>query len=93
VRTTLESTLAWWIARPIFGQVIVGFLALANKRLGVLGGVTDLVQGSAEGRRLRRWRTLVAFVSARLLCGRRALLTGEPINWVPRLIVQGADGP
>lgn len=23
----------------------------------------------------------VAFVGARLLCGRRALLTGEPINW------------
>jgi hypothetical protein len=71
--------LAWWIARPIFGQVIVG--------------VTDLVQGSAEDRGPRGWRTLVAFVSARLLCGRRALLTGEPINWVPRLIVQGADVP
>jgi hypothetical protein len=70
VRTTLESTLARWIARPIFGQGIVG--------------VTDLVQGSADGRGPRGWRTLVAFVGARL---------GEPINWVPRLIVQGADVP
>lgn len=79
MRTTLDLTLAWWISRPIFGQVIVG--------------VTDLVQGSAEGRGPRGWRTLVAFVGARLLCGRRALLTGEPINWVPRLIAQGADVP
>jgi uncharacterized membrane protein YedE/YeeE len=51
--------LAWWIAGPILGLVIVSFLALANKRFGVLGGVTDLVQGSAEGRGLRSWRTLL----------------------------------
>jgi len=59
VRTTLDSVLAWWIAGPILGLVIVSFLALANKRFGVLGGVTDLVQGSAEGRGLRSWRTLL----------------------------------
>ena len=59
MRSTLDSTLAWWIAGPILGLVIVSFLALANKRFGVLGGVTDLVQGSAEGRGLRSWRTLL----------------------------------
>ena len=59
MRTTLDSTLAWWIAGPILGLVIVAFLALANKRFGVLGGVTDLVQGSTEGRGLRSWRTLL----------------------------------
>jgi uncharacterized protein len=59
VPTTLDSVLAWWIAGPILGLVIVSFLALANKRFGVLGGVTDLVQGSAEGRGLRSWRTLL----------------------------------
>ena len=59
MRTTLDSVLAWWIAGPILGLVIVSFLALANKRFGVLGGVTDLVQGSAEGRGLRSWRTLL----------------------------------
>ena len=59
MRTTLDSTLAWWIAGPILGIVIVSFLALANKRFGVLGGVTDLVQGSAEGHGLRSWRTLL----------------------------------
>jgi uncharacterized membrane protein YedE/YeeE len=59
VRTTFDSVLAWWIAGPILGLVIVSFLALANKRFGVLGGVTDLVQGSAEGRGLRSWRSLL----------------------------------
>ncbi len=59
MRSTLDSTLAWWIAGPILGLVIVTLLGLANKRFGVLGGVTDLVQGSAEGRGLRSWRTLL----------------------------------
>jgi hypothetical protein len=48
VRSTLDSTLPWWIAGPILGLVIVSFLALANKRFGVLGGVTVLpMQGQA----------------------------------------------
>ena len=55
----MHSTLAWWIAGPILGLVIVGFLGLANKRFGVVGGVTDLVEGSAEGKGLRSWRTLL----------------------------------
>jgi uncharacterized protein len=55
----MHSTLAWWLAGPTLGLVILGFLGLANKRFGVLGGVTDLVQGSAEGRGLRSWRTLL----------------------------------
>jgi hypothetical protein len=38
--------------------VIVSLLGLANKRFGVLGGVTDLVQGSSEGRG-RSWRALL----------------------------------
>ena len=59
MRTALDSTLAWWIAGPILGLVIVSLLALANKRFGVLGGVTDLVEGSSEGRGLRSWRFLL----------------------------------
>jgi hypothetical protein len=50
MRTTLDSTLPWWIAGPLLGLVIVTLLGLANKRFGVLGGVTDLVEGSGEGR-------------------------------------------
>jgi uncharacterized protein len=59
MRSTLESTLPWWIAGPVLGLVIVSLLGLANKRFGVLGGVTDLVQGSSEGRGLRSWRALL----------------------------------
>ena len=55
----MHSTLAWWIAGPILGLVIVGFLGLANKRFGVVGGVTDLVEGSGEGKGLHSWRTLL----------------------------------
>jgi hypothetical protein len=55
----LDSTLPWWIAGPILGLVIVSLLGLANKRFGVVGGVTDLVHGSSEGRGLRSWRALL----------------------------------
>ena len=57
--TTLQSTLAWWIAGPILGLVIISFLGLANKRFGVIGGVTDFVDGSSEGRGVRSWRSLL----------------------------------
>lgn len=74
---TLESTLPWWIAGPWIGLVIVALIALANKRFGVVGGVTDLVHGSPEGRGLRSWRTLL--VLGIVLGGAvYALLAGAP---------------
>ena len=59
MRALFGSTLPWWIAGPVLGLVIVTLLGLANKRFGVLGGVTDLVLGSSEGRGLRSWRALL----------------------------------
>ncbi|HEU5277828.1 MAG TPA: hypothetical protein VFU26_02880 [Gaiellaceae bacterium] len=59
MRSTLDSTLLWWIAGPALGLVIVGPLGLANKRFGVVGGLTDPVHGSGEGRGLRSWRSLL----------------------------------
>jgi uncharacterized membrane protein YedE/YeeE len=77
VLSTLDSTLAWWIAGPILGLVIVSFLGLANKRFGVVGGVTDLVHGSSEGKGLGSWRALL--VLAIVLGGAAyALLAGAP---------------
>jgi uncharacterized membrane protein YedE/YeeE len=61
MRSMFDSTLPWWIAGPMIGLVIVALLALANKRFGVVGGVTDLVHGSSEGRGLRSWRALLVF--------------------------------
>jgi uncharacterized membrane protein YedE/YeeE len=77
VRTTLDSTLAWWIAGPVLGLVIVSLLGLANKRFGILGGVTDLVAGSVEGRGLRSWRTLLV-VGVVIGGATYALLGGAP---------------
>jgi len=77
LKSTLDSTLAWWIAGPILGLVIVSFLALANKRFGVIGGLTDLVHGSAEGKGIRSWRGLL--VVGIVLGGfAHALLAGAP---------------
>src|ERR671925_1119010 len=77
MRGTLESTLPWWIAGPLIGSVIVALLALANKRFGVVGGVTDLVEGSTEGRGLRSWRTLLVLGIA-LGGAAYAVLAGAP---------------
>jgi hypothetical protein len=75
--TMLHSTLPWWVAGPVLGLLIVSLLGLANKRFGVLGGVTDLVEGSAEGRGLRSWRSLL--VVGIVLGGLAyALLAGAP---------------
>jgi len=77
MHATLDSTLAWWIAGPILGLVILCFLGLANKRFGVVGGVTDLVHGSAEGRGPGSWRAvlLVGMILGGLAF---ALLAGAP---------------
>jgi uncharacterized membrane protein YedE/YeeE len=72
-----ESTLPWWVAGPILGLIIVTLLALANKRFGVVGGVTDLVHGSSEGRGLRSWRVLLVLGMV-LGGGVHALLAGGP---------------
>lgn len=77
MRGTLESTLPWWIAGPVIGLVILALLALANKRFGVVGGVTDLVHGSEEGRGLHSWRALL--VVGMVLGGAAyAVLAGAP---------------
>jgi uncharacterized membrane protein YedE/YeeE len=73
----LDSTLPWWIAGPVLGLVIVALLGLANRRFGVLGGVTDLVTGSSEGRGLRSWRVLLV-VGIVVGASGYALLTGAP---------------
>jgi uncharacterized membrane protein YedE/YeeE len=49
----LDSTLPLWIAGPVLGLAVVALLGLANRRFGVLGGVTDLVA------RTPSWRVLV----------------------------------
>jgi uncharacterized membrane protein YedE/YeeE len=95
MRSTLDSTLPWWIAGPILGLVIVTLLGLANKRFGVLGGVTDLVHGSSEGRGLRSWRTLLLVgivlgaLAFTLLGG--ALDAGSTYSWLDSHLSRGGE--
>jgi uncharacterized membrane protein YedE/YeeE len=95
MRGTLDSTLPWWIAGPALGLVIVSLLALGNKRFGVVGGITDLVEGSAEGRGLRSWRSLL--VVGMVLGGAAyALLAGAPdagsgYSWLDRHLTAGGE--
>jgi uncharacterized protein len=92
---TLDSTLPWWIAGPVLGLVIVSLLALGNKRFGVVGGITDLVEGSAEGRGLRSWRSLL--VLGMVLGGAvYALLAAAPdagsgYSWLDRHLTTGGE--
>jgi uncharacterized membrane protein YedE/YeeE len=95
MRSTLESTLPWWIAGPVLGLVIVTLLGLAGKRFGVLGGVTDLVQGSSEGRGLHSWRTLLLLgivlgsVGYSLLAG--APDAGTAYSWLDAHLTLGGE--
>jgi uncharacterized membrane protein YedE/YeeE len=95
MRSALESTLPWWLAGPVIGLVIVSLLALANKRFGVIGGVTDLVHGSSEGHGLRSWRTLLV-VGLVLGGGAYAGLAGAPdagsaYSWLDPHLATGAE--
>jgi len=91
----MHATLAWWIAGPILGLVIVAFLGLGNKRFGVVGGITDLVQGSAEGKGLRSWRALL--VLGIVVGGAAyALLAGAPdagsgYSWLDAHLSHGGE--
>jgi uncharacterized membrane protein YedE/YeeE len=95
MRSTLDSTLPWWIAGPVLGLVIVSLLGLANKRFGVVGGVTDLVQGSSEGRGLRSWRALLLLgivlgaVAFTLLAG--APDAGSAYSWLDSHLSGGGE--
>jgi uncharacterized protein len=95
MRGTLDSTLQWWIAGPVLGLLIVSLLGLGNKRFGVVGGITDLVEGSAEGRGLRSWRSLL--VLGMVIGGAAyALLAAAPdagssYSWLDRHLTSGGE--
>lgn len=84
----LDSRLPWWLAGPRLGLVITSPLAFANKRLGILGGVTDLVHGSADSAASaagaacsssgRARRASLHAARQRPQCGERVVLARRP---------------
>ena len=77
MESALDWTLPWWIAGPILGLVIVGFLGLANKRFGVIGGSVLFGIGSGiseacpgpTAAQLGAGRVLAVAVAAGILAG------------------------
>lgn len=94
MQSALTTTLPWWIAGPTLGLVIVALLGLGNKRFGVVGGVTDLVAGSPEGRFLSpRSLLVVGIVLGGLVY---TLLAGAPdaglaYSWLDGHLSRGAE--
>lgn len=40
----MRHAIAWYVAGPALGLIVVGVLATINQRVGVLGGVSDAVE-------------------------------------------------
>jgi uncharacterized protein len=87
-----DSQLAWYVAGPVLGLCVVACRALFNGRLGVTGGVSDLVDRLAHGSVRFDWRG--AFAIGVLLGGLLfALVRGEPgfdgYGWLTRTFHDG----
>ena len=52
----LDSAPAWYVVGPLLGLVVVGVLATINQRVGVLGGVSDVVERAMGRRQTLGWK-------------------------------------
>ena len=52
----LEDQLVWYVAGPVLGLCVVACRALFNARLGVTGGLSELVGRLSEGSARFDWR-------------------------------------
>lgn len=85
---------AWYVIGPLLGLIVVGVVATINQRVGVLGGVSDVVE-RATGRRERlgwkAWFLLGVVLGGTLF----ALLRGgtglgDDYGWLTRTFDGGA---
>jgi uncharacterized membrane protein YedE/YeeE len=90
----LEDQLPWWIAGPALGLCVVAIRALLNRRLGVVGGFSEVVE-RIEARTLAfGWR---AFFLFGLIAGALAytLARGGPpyhgYGWLTTTFTGGAE--
>jgi len=57
----LHAQLAWYIAGPVLGLCVVAARLLINGRLGVTGGISELVTRAGRGSVALDWRGWFAF--------------------------------
>ena len=87
MRDTLTSQPPWFVSGPLLGMCVVLMYLVANTRLGVVGGFSDVVERASEGsfRLGARGSFLVGVVGGGLLF---ALVKGAPViegyGWVTR---------
>ena len=52
----LDNAPAWYVIGPLLGLIVVGVLATINQRVGVLGGVSDVVERALGRRESLGWK-------------------------------------
>jgi uncharacterized protein len=78
----------WFLVGPATGLVLVGLLAFANVRMGVLGGVTDIVEYAGRRKPNLGWKgwfvlgIVLGALLFRLLAGEAT--TGDGYGWLTR---------
>ena len=90
----LSDPPAWYVIGPLLGLIVVGVLATINQRVGVLGGVSDVVERALGRRRTLGWKAwfllgvgLGGLLFA-LLRGGSSL--GDEYGWLTRTFDGGA---
>jgi photosystem II stability/assembly factor-like uncharacterized protein/uncharacterized membrane protein YedE/YeeE len=58
---TLSSAPAWWLGGLIFGAVVIALRLALNKRIGVLGGYSELVERASGRGKALGWKSFFLF--------------------------------
>ena len=90
----LDDQLAWYIAGPVLGLCVVACRALFNGRLGVTGGVSELVGRLAQGSvrfDWRGWFAIGVLAGGTLFVLVRGAPTFEDYGWLTRTFDGGAE--
>jgi uncharacterized protein len=86
----------WFVVGPLLGLIVVGVLATINQRVGVLGGVSDVVE-RVMGRRAqlgwKAWFFLGVMLGGLLFALLRgASSVGDGYGWLTRELDDGTAG-
>jgi uncharacterized protein len=96
VSDVLADQPPWFVVGPLLGLIVVGVLATINQRVGVLGGVSDVVE-RVMGRRAqlgwKAWFFLGVMLGGLLFALLRgASSVGDGYGWLTRELDDGTAG-